>query len=1367
MKRSIHCGNAIFYCIVGAIMSFLFFPVYSMANGISSVNLLDASANVSLQPVSNGDTIELYGYDAISFEAVTYGSVTKVEFYWNGSFERSESSAPYCLAGDQAGDFNPWHFFNLNVIESIKVIAFNGATKVDTVEINFVLMNTGPPRVPSAPLTFSCLNNFDVLVYNEESTHTHNSVDDATLLIQNLGLANGFTVTVDSTGAEFDNLATLNNYEVVVFANTNGSSILDATQKQNFEYYIQQDGGFVGIHSAANTYRYGTWPWYNELVGAIPGTQPKYTSQSVSATISPVVEHAINADFPSSKNINEKYYYWNTANGYFSPNNNVLLEVSSTGSQSYDAARPVAWYKEYDGGRSYYMSLGHKTSLFSPGDTDYKQHLLNGIKWAADKKLTICGEFKKWHTLDLTFTGPYAYENGSFNTFLDYRLNVTFTNGSEVFTVPGYYAADGYACETESYRGDKWRVHFVPNKIGLWNYSVSFVAGTDVAINSSNGTPVSYIDGLTGSFTITQSDKNGNDFRAKGRLKHVGEHYLQFEETEDYFVKGGTNSPENFLGYFEFDGTYDNDGQANDLESSGYGDGLHHYDNHVQHWNSGDPVWQQNKGKGIIGAINYLASFEINSIYMVINNVEGDGREVFPWTTYQERVHYDVSKLDQWNLVFKHMGQKGIMSHLVLQEAENDQLLDNGALGTQRKLYYREMIARFSHHLGINWNMGEENTNTDQQRKDFATYFKNADPYQNLVSVHTAPGDHIAVYTPLLGYPDVDGASIQTNVAGVHYATNLWKDNSANAGLKWIVQMDEIGPPEDGAIPDGPGNNLTLLREEVLWGNLMAGGAGVEWYFGYNHPNNDLDCEDFTTRQNLWRYTKKALKFFNDYIPFIEMDDHNNLTSVVNDDYCFAKPGEVYAIYLPSNMLTTDLNLQSYANTFDVQWYDPRNGGALVNGSVTSIQGPGLVNSIGSPPGGAVNKDWVALVTLQTGGQMSANTNVSHPTCYQNSNGSIQVNIGGGVPPYSYVWSNSATTSDISNVMSGVYTVTVTDANSNVNTITEILIDPNPVQFQSNVSPIPCAGMGNGSATIVVSGGVSPYSYSWSTSPGLNSNQYLNMSAGIHQVTVTDMNGCSKQESIWINEPSPLISMYIPAHPSCFGAIDGNINLLVSGGIAPYSYVWCNGFTTEDVNGLGAGLYFVQVTDAKGCASLATILLNDPLPISYSAVVTNVSGMGLNDGSIVLAISNAVNPTLVNWISQPGNFSNAAYNLTSGYHSFTITDANACTLSGGETVNQPQSIIKLPNGAAHSGHFILNPNASNSESVQIQLLNPPVEESIIIVLNSIGKIVYSSKMDVEENVHAIPFNELQLNAGVYFVRLKNSMWSETVKCLLY
>ncbi|MCH8286443.1 DUF5060 domain-containing protein [candidate division KSB1 bacterium] len=259
----------------------------------------------------------------------------------------------------------------------------------------------------------------------------------------------------------------------------------------------------------------------------------------------------------------------------------------------------------------------------------------------------MTGELRQWHTVTLTFNGPNTSENATPNPFRDYRLQVTFTGpGGRVSEVPGFYAADGNAAESGATSGRKWSVRFVPDAVGDWTYVASFRTGQDVAIRSSPsaGTPTAF-DGATGAFTVAPTNKTGSDFRGRGLLQYVGERYLMFAATGERFLKGGADSPENFLAYAEFDGTYDAGGNF-----------LHRYEPHVADWEPGDPTWQGGKGKGIIGALNYLSGKGVNSVYFLTYNVDGgDGRDVWPWTGDRERARFDVSKLEQWEIVFAYM----------------------------------------------------------------------------------------------------------------------------------------------------------------------------------------------------------------------------------------------------------------------------------------------------------------------------------------------------------------------------------------------------------------------------------------------------------------------------------------------------------------------------------------------------------------------------------------------------------------------------------------------------------------------------------------------------------------------------------------
>ena len=584
--------------------------------------------------------------------------------------------------------------------------------------------------------------------------------------------------------------------------------------------------------------------------------------------------------------------------------------------------------------------------------------------------LETSSDYLKWHPLTLSFEGPQSSEQAENNPFLNYRLLVTFSQGEHSYTVPGFYAADGNAAESSADSGSVWQVYFTPDRTGTWNYEVSFREGEAIAVsdNPAAGEPVAF-DGTSGTFEVSPSDKSGDDFRAKGKLRYVGERYLQFAESNEYFLKGGTDSPENLLGYEDFDGTYFG-GEEGQREGEAAADKqLHRYEDHVQDWRPGDPTWQDGKGKGIIGALNYLADKGMNSIYFLTLNIGGDGKDVWPYTGYDERYRFDCSKLAQWEKVFSHADSLGIMLHVVTQETENELLLDEGNLGTQRKLYYRELIARFAHHLAVTWNMGEENgyanftpeAQNDQQRKDMIAYMKQADPYQNFVVLHTHAGrePRYNILEPLLGFEHLDGPSLQINpTADVHSETKHWIQASGEAGKQWVVNLDEIGPHYFGVMPDDIDPAHDTVRHEALWGNLMAGGGGAEWYFGYRYPNDDLNAETYRTRGNMWDQTRYALDFFHQHLSFWEMQSADELVDA-EGAYCLAKPGEIYALYLP-NPMDAQLDLGESEEAFRVRWYNPRSGGSLQQGSVSEIQGPGTV-SIGVPPGDP-DRDWAIVV---------------------------------------------------------------------------------------------------------------------------------------------------------------------------------------------------------------------------------------------------------------------------------------------------------------------------------------------------------------------------------------------------------------------
>ncbi len=384
----------------------------------------------------------------------------------------------------------------------------------------------------------------------------------------------------------------------------------------------------------------------------------------------------------------------------------------------------------------------------------------------------------------------------------------------------------------------------------------------------------------------------------------------------------------------------------------------------------------------------------MNSVSMILYNAGGDGDNVWPFRSRDDKYHYDCSKLDQWAIVFEHAARRGLHLHFKLQETENDddrapgnrtgpvrESLDGGRLGPERRLYLREMVARFAHLPALTWNLGEECTLSTDEIVEMARHLRALDPYGHHVVVHTFPNQQDKVYRPLLGRADVlTGVSLQNHWREAHRLTWHWIRESATAGHRWVVANDEQNPadlgvpPDEGysgfdgvARPDDAKEGTPYTRHDIrrycLWGALMAGGEGVEYYFGYKLPQNDLNCEDFRSRDRSWADARRALELFRrEGVPVHEMENRDELVGNPkrgNSAYCLAKPGELYLVYLPRGGLV-NLDLAGVSGRFELRWFNPRADAAPMPGRPVEVDGGGPV-AIGPPPH-EPDEDWLAVL---------------------------------------------------------------------------------------------------------------------------------------------------------------------------------------------------------------------------------------------------------------------------------------------------------------------------------------------------------------------------------------------------------------------
>jgi len=291
----------------------------------------------------------------------------------------------------------------------------------------------------------------------------------------------------------------------------------------------------------------------------------------------------------------------------------------------------------------------------------------------------------------------------------------------------------------------------------------------------------------------------------------------------------------------------------------------------------------------------------------------------------------------------------------------------------------------------------------------------------------------------------------------------------------------------------------------------------------------------------------------------------------------------------------------------------------------------------------------------------STTTNLS---CSLANDGSINLSAIGGVSPLSYVWSNGSTTQDISNLSSGYYNVTVTDAVGQTESSTFYISEPSPIIITYSVNSTSQAGFSDGSIFTTVSGGTAPYSFSWQGPNGYSAStqDIQNLIAGTYIFYVIDDNGCSELFSIVVGEGqlTPLQVNAVTSDIDCFGNNNGSIDLTVSDGATPYSFIWNNGAITEDLSNLAAGTYTVVVNDAAGQSFTSSYTIIEPSEITATYSVTNVTTLGGNDGSIDLIASGGVPPYLYYWSTSPIQTTEDISNLIAGTYTVWIVDVNNC-----------------------------------------------------------------------------------------------------------
>lgn len=329
-------------------------------------------------------------------------------------------------------------------------------------------------------------------------------------------------------------------------------------------------------------------------------------------------------------------------------------------------------------------------------------------------------------------------------------------------------------------------------------------------------------------------------------------------------------------------------------------------------------------------------------------------------------------------------------------------------------------------------------------------------------------------------------------------------------------------------------------------------------------------------------------------------------------------------------------------------------------------------------------------------------------TCHGGNDGMIQVTTLTGTAPFTYVWSNGNTDSIANNLTAGTYQVTITDSSGCYNNLAIIVTEPPVlvgtafVSSNYNGQAISFPGMNDGQVTATVTGGVSPYTFLWND--GQTTAIASSLVAGTYTVTITDDNGCTDIQTIILNEPIGfisqvvLISDYNTYAVSCFNNNDGSVEINVSGGTSPYTFLWSNGETDTIATGLSVGIATITITDANNFSIIDTIILTSPTTLNSTIVINNqISCNGFTDGNITVSATGSVPNYIYLW--ENNSIINNRQNLDFGTYSVTVTDANGCIDTTSVSLIEPPILtVSITQDSIYNG-FAVSCNGSNNGNV--------------------------------------------------------------------
>ncbi|MEE2931540.1 MAG: gliding motility-associated C-terminal domain-containing protein [Bacteroidota bacterium] len=570
-------------------------------------------------------------------------------------------------------------------------------------------------------------------------------------------------------------------------------------------------------------------------------------------------------------------------------------------------------------------------------------------------------------------------------------------------------------------------------------------------------------------------------------------------------------------------------------------------------------------------------------------------------------------------------------------------------------------------------------------------------------------------------------------------------------------------------------NNITTTQQIVLYettnvievyiddkpvcntwnlGNAVIGIQDQAGTLGYTPPNRNTSS--WTASQEAWRFTPAgpsicSVNWYesgvstpistNDTITVCPGNNTNYIVEVIystcDSNQVVETDSVLVSVGCGAPQLNTTLVTPSCASGSDGS-IQP----SLSSGNILSISwtGPNSFTSNSPNITNLISGDYIATImyalncppiidtiSLFDPAVMGASYISNDITCFGDNDGTIDLTINGGYPPYNISWNGpnsfSSNNEDINQLSGGIYSVLIADSN-NCSVFYNIQVqEPAPIILNASISDLSCVSVHDGIIDVTVTGGTPFYSFLWNTGsiiPYLNS-----LSEGSYILTVIDNKNCIKTDTFEVLAAT-FYTNATPITTKCYGGTDGAIDLEITGGNYPYTYQWSSGENTQDIINIPSGFYQVSITDITNCIIDTTIFVNQPPLLNSIYSVTDVSCFGGNDGSIQLQITGGIPPYFVDW----GGLD--TLNVLAGTHAYQINDSNGCVYNGSVIVPEPDSLSITFNttsvqcyGESNGAIDIMIQQGSGTPSYLYTWSGPNLFSSISEDISNISAGVYS------------------------------------------